>query len=96
MCQKDQTRRAKRSRGGSTSTQQTLGRVLTIRAEQAGRPAAVQINYDKGIWSGLSWASGENEAKNLDPAVRVTIVCSTGEAADVMVTGELYRVDYCE
>jgi hypothetical protein len=92
--QKDKAGRAKRSAGGAPPAGKTLGRILTIAAEQAGQPVPVLVNYDKAIWSGLSWAVGEILAQGLDPNLPVTIVCSTTDTADVALTGELHHVEY--
>lgn len=94
LCQKDRAGRARRSTGGAPPAGKTLGRLLTIAAEQAGRPVPVLVNYDKAIWSGLSWAVAEISAQQLDPNQPVTVVCSTAESADVVLTGQVHHVEY--
>jgi hypothetical protein len=36
-----------------------MGKIFVLNAWQNARPVPVDINYDKAIWSGLSWAVGE-------------------------------------
>jgi hypothetical protein len=35
-----------------------VGKVLTLQATQSGKSIPIQIDYDKMIWSGLSWGCG--------------------------------------
>jgi len=55
----------------------------------------VTINYDKAIWSGLSWAVGEAPiGEKLKPGLPVTIRCASTEPERVLLSGEVYRVIY--
>jgi hypothetical protein len=90
--QVNQQGRAVRSSGDKSLT--TLGQVLTITAEQAGRNLPVEINYDKAIWSGLSWAVGEIAVK--DTMQPVKIRCTSAEKRDVTLKASLHRVVYQE
>ena len=85
---------AKRTSGGSPPNGTPLGKLLTLAAEQDGKPVAVDIAYDKAIWSGLSWAVGEIPAERLRPGHPVTLRCSTTETASVELSGEAFAVEY--
>ena len=88
------TGRARRSSGGPPPKGTTLGRILCLHAEQDGHPVAIEIIYDKAVWSGLSWAVGELGDETLARGVPVRIRCTTSEPADVKLEARLYRVVY--
>ena len=85
---------ARRTTGGSPPDGIALGKLLTLRAEQDGRQVPIDVQYDKAIWSGLSWAAGEIPAERLKPGLPVTIRCETRERADVNLSGEVYHARY--
>jgi hypothetical protein len=84
--------RAWRSTGGSPPDGITLGNILSIRATQSGHALDVKINYDKAIWSGLSWAVGEVTVQDVDSWIELE--CTTTESQPVSLKAELYRVEY--
>ncbi len=86
--------RVRRSSGGSPPAGITLGKLLGMEVTQAGEPVSVKVNYDKAIWSGLSWAVGEFQVSLLRPGVSVAIRCFTKEQADVTLKAEVYRTIY--
>jgi hypothetical protein len=71
-----------------------MGQILRIEASQGGQPVPVEIQYDKPIWSGLSWAAAEIPCAGLSAGVEVTIRCSTEETARVILSGEIHQVEY--
>ena len=71
-----------------------MGKFFVLSATQNGKEIPVEINYDKVIWSGLSWAVGKIKHSNLRPGQPVTIQCSSGEEDAVMLTSEVYQVQY--
>lgn len=79
-----------RSMFGDTS----LGKALHIRAEQDGRQIPIHEEYDRVLWSGLSWAAGEIRQADLQPGVPLTITFESAEKAPVILEGQLYRVRY--
>ncbi len=85
---------AKRTTGGSPPNGVTLGRLLTLSAQQDGHEVALDIQYDKAIWSGLSWAVAEAPADRLRAGAPVTIRCETKEADTVTLTGEVFAVQH--
>ena len=83
---------AKRTTGGAPPNGISLGQLLTITVTQNGQPVPVDINYDKAIWSGLSWAVGEVPAARLSPDAPVTIHGASHEPAPITLSLQLYTV----
>ncbi|MCL5996676.1 MAG: hypothetical protein M1546_11570 [Chloroflexi bacterium] len=94
MRQRDPPAGARRTSGGAPPNGLSLGQMLTITVEQDGRTIPVDINYDKAIWSGLSWAVAEVPVQRLTPGQPVRIRCRTWELLPLTLTGELYHVQY--
>jgi len=65
--------------------------VFRIQVMQDGRSIPVRIQYDKVIWSGLSWAVGE--VGGLAAGKPITVRCSSKEKDPVKIEVNLYRVD---
>ncbi|MBA3685192.1 MAG: hypothetical protein H0W72_08130 [Planctomycetes bacterium] len=82
---------AKRTSGGAPPTGTTMGKMLTISATQGGKPVAIDVSYDKAIWSGLSWAAGEIPAERLR-AGPVEVRMTSVERLPVDLTAEAYHV----
>ena len=83
-----------RSSAGAPPNGTTLGNLLKIEALQNHRARPVVCQYDKAIWSGLSWAVGEVRHRDLDPACPITIRCSSLEKQPVELDLECYAVSY--
>lgn len=83
-----------RSWRGGPPNGTNMGKVLVLSASQEGKPVPVEINYDKVIWSGLSWAGGEIRRSTLKPGVPVVIECSSAEDAPVALEGKIFAVEY--
>jgi len=83
-----------RSWPGGPPNGTTVGKVLKISATQDGKPLAIQINYDKQVWSGLSWGAGEINHASLLPNRPMTIRCSSAEKGDVRLNAQIYLVQY--
>jgi hypothetical protein len=52
------------------------------------------VEYDRVIWSGLSWAVGEVRQSDLRPGSPVTLSFKTTEKSAVTLQAKLYRVRY--
>jgi hypothetical protein len=89
-----QTSIARRITGGAPPAGITLGHLLQISAEQGGQPVPVTIQYDKAIWSGLSWAVGEIDAQHVRLGEPLTIICRSHDKSTVQLQGRLYAVQY--
>jgi hypothetical protein len=86
--------RIRRSSGGSPPNGTTIGKILVLRAWQNDQPVPIEINYDKAIWSGLSWAAGEIKRSALLPGQPITIECLSTENDPVMLEGRIFAVEY--
>jgi hypothetical protein len=82
-----------RSWKGGPPKGENMGKVFLLRAWQNGHELPVEINYDKVIWSGLSWAVGEVRQKDMKPG-ELRVQCSSTEESDVRLDGKLYQVEY--
>jgi hypothetical protein len=83
-----------RSWKGGPPTGTNMGKFFVLSASQDGKPLPVEINYDKVIWSGLSWAVGEIPHGALRPEAPVTIESSSAEESPVQLEGRVYQVEY--
>lgn len=83
-----------RSWPGGPPNGTSMARVLTISPSQNGKHLPIEINYDKLIWSGLSWAVGEIRHGVLSPGEPVTIRCSSAEKEAITLQGKIFVVDY--
>ena len=71
-----------------------VGKVLVLQATQGGKNMPIEINYDKMIWSGLSWAVGEIRHDRLQAGESITIRCSSMEKTPVALDCKLFAVQY--
>ena len=79
---------------GGPPSGQNMANVFTIEATQEGRTVPVHVDYDKIVWSGLSWAVGEIKAGDLDPRKPVQIRFHSAEKDAVKLEAAAYRVVY--
>lgn len=86
--------RVARSTGGAPPRGITMGNILMLRAWQGAQRVSVDMNYDKAIWSGLSWAAGEIKHSALIPGQPLTIECSSAEKNSVRLEGRIFAVEY--
>ena len=68
-----------------------MGKVLKISATQEGKILRVEINYDKQIWSGLSWGAGEIKHKDFSGNQPIIVRCTSAEKNPVVLGGRLSR-----
>jgi hypothetical protein len=92
--QMDQKGLPYRSWPGAPPDGKKVSEVIRIGAVQNGKLLPVHIEYDKVIWSGLSWGVGEIYITDLDPSTPVTIRCSSGETMDLRLQARVYAVTY--
>ena len=83
-----------RSWPGGPPNGKTVGTVLKIVAEQGGKTLPIEINYDKQVWSGLSWGAGEIKHADFAAGTPIRIQCISEEKSKVILEGHLYSVDY--
>jgi hypothetical protein len=82
----------RRTWAGGPPKGENMGRVLKIEVSQRGQAIPVRINYDKVIWSGLSWGVGELE--EFAAGMPILIRCSTSEKDNVNLEAKVYQVRY--
>jgi hypothetical protein len=83
-----------RSWGGSPPDGKKMDQLLTIRCRQGGRDLPLVIEYDKMIWSGLSWAAGELRSGSYDAMAPVEIECSSVEKDPLRLEARVYLIEY--
>jgi hypothetical protein len=83
-----------RSWPGGPPKGKSVGTVLKILAEQDGKALPIEINYDRVIWSGLSWGAGEIRRKDFSAKGPITIRCSSEEKNPVRLEAHVYEVEY--
>lgn len=83
-----------RTSGGSYPDGKDLGKLLKIKAFQDEVEIPVKTNYDKIIWSGLSWAVGEIDIRNINLEKVVLITFETLEPQNLEVEAKAYYVKY--
>jgi hypothetical protein len=83
-----------RSWPGGPPTGTSVGKVLKISAAQNGKSLPVKIDYDRVIWSGLSWGAGEIKHADFASGQPITIRCTSAEKNSVILEGKVYVVQY--
>lgn len=67
--------------------------VFVLKAGQNGRELPVKSNYDRKIWSGLSWAKGEISHHDMRPGV-VKLTFRTTEKDPMKLKARVFAVNY--
>jgi hypothetical protein len=83
-----------RSSRGAPPDGTSLGNILQIQVVQENQRVPVRINYDKAIWSGLSWGVAEVEGHRLKRDAPLTVICKSMEQRLVDLKVELFEVCY--
>jgi hypothetical protein len=96
MQQKDSQGQIRRSWPGGPPDGKSIGKVLKLRAIQTDKELAVDTDYDRVVWSGLSWAVGEIRHGAFSTTKPLTIECSSTEKEKMLLDGKLYVVRYAE
>jgi hypothetical protein len=94
MQQKGKEGRLLRSWPGGPPNGTPVGKYLILQATQGGKAVPIEIDYDKMIWSGLSWAVGEIRRSALHATEPITIRCSSAEKDPVVLDCTLFAVEY--
>jgi hypothetical protein len=84
----------RRSWPGGPPNGVSVGKVLTIHVSQGGKEIPVEIDYDRVIWSGLSWGAGEVRHGSFSPGQPLIIRCASAEKDAVLLVGQVYEVEY--
>ena len=83
-----------RSWPGSPPDGKKVSDVIHISAWQDDEEIPLHIEYNKVIWSGLSWAAGEVKKGSFDPEKPILIKCSTDEKDELKLVADVYAVSY--
>ncbi len=84
----------RRSWGGSPPDGKKMNELLKIIVKQSEKEIPLHIEYDKMIWSGLSWAAGEITKTDIDINKPLKIQCSSSETDSLKLKAEVYEVGY--
>lgn len=83
-----------RSWPGGPPKGKTVGTVLKIQAEQDGKALPIEIDYDRVIWSGLSWGAGEIRHGAFSSGKPITVRCLSEEKSAMKLEAMVYTVEY--
>ena len=92
--QKSPDGQLRRTWAGGPPSGQNMGKVFAFSASQNDRAVPVRIDYNKVIWSGLSWAVGEIEANDLTPGIQLSLRFDSSEKDPITLNGTAYLVEY--
>lgn len=94
--QKTTEGRPLRISGGSPPDGVSMGNLLSINVFQDKRQIPLKINYDKQIWSGLSWAVAEIENKNFkkEKPLIIQYTVTDPQKRECVIEGKVYEVKY--
>jgi hypothetical protein len=84
----------RRTWAGGPPNGTNMKNVFTIDATQDGHAIPVSIDYDKIVWSGMSWAVGEIKVADLVPNKPVLVRFHSNEKDPVKLDGAAYQVVY--
>jgi hypothetical protein len=84
----------RRTWAGGPPNGENMANVFSIQATQEGRALPVNIDYNKIVWSGLSWALGEIKVAGLAPGKPVLVHIHSAEKDSVRLEGTVYQVVY--
>jgi hypothetical protein len=83
-----------RSWGGAPPYGTKMDEYLKISAKQKNKSIPVKINYDRMIWSGLSWGVAEIGIENINPQQPLAIICQSKEGKSDNFQIDIYNVIY--
>jgi hypothetical protein len=83
-----------RSWGGAPPDGRKMDVLLKIQASHGKKLVPLILEYDKMIWSGLSWGAAEIRPAGLNPALPVTINCSSAETEPFVLKADVYVLTY--
>jgi hypothetical protein len=84
----------RRSWGGAPPDGKKMDAFLQISLHQDGRDIPFYKEYDKMIWSGLSWGAGEVDPAHLDASKPLEVVCRSTETDTLQLKAWVYAVTY--
>jgi len=83
-----------RSWGGAPPDGKKINEFLKIVVTQGKKIIPQYIEYDKMIWSGLSWGAAEIKAQDINPSEALKIQCLSTESAKLQLKADVYAIKY--
>jgi hypothetical protein len=80
--------------GESPPNGKRMNEILTIDVKQGNRNVLLQMQYDKQIWSGLSWGAVEIKEKDMLPGQEMIIVCRSMLQPKLLLKARVFAVEY--
>src|SRR6185437_16944945 len=84
----------RRTWAGGPPNGENMGKVFALSASQQDKPVPVHIDYDKIVWSGMSWALGEIDTKDLSSGQPLSLRFHSSEKEPITLKGSAYVVEY--
>lgn len=84
----------RRTWAGGPPSGENMGKVFALSASQQGHTVPVHMDYDKVVWSGMSWAVGEINSKDLASGQPLLIHFHSAEKDPITLEGSAYVVEY--
>jgi hypothetical protein len=94
--QKGSDGKIRRSWPGGPPDGTSVGKVLVLRATQNKNELLIKTDYDRVIWSGLSWAVGEIDHSAFSGTEPITIRCSSAEKDPMSLEANVLAVEYAK
>ncbi|HEY2721368.1 MAG TPA: hypothetical protein VGI82_06575 [Chitinophagaceae bacterium] len=83
-----------RSWPGAPPDGKKVTEVIKINVTQDGKEIPLHIEYDKIIWSGLSWGAVEIKKGTFDGSKPLNVKCSSEDKNDLKLLANVYEVSY--
>jgi hypothetical protein len=84
----------RRTWAGGPPSGENMATVFALSAKQRDRAIPIHVDYDKIVWSGMSWALGEINSADLTPGQSLLIHFHSSEKDPVLIDGSAYVVEY--
>ena len=84
----------RRSWGGSPPDGKKMDTFLQLSLKQGGKTVPFRKEYDKMIWSGLSWGAGEVDPAAVDVSKPLVVECRSTETDPLQLKAWVYAVTY--
>jgi hypothetical protein len=84
----------RRTWAGGPPSGENMAKVFAFSATQNSRAIPIRIDYDKVIWSGLSWAVGEIDVNDLTPGIPLVLRFHSTEKDPIRLKGAAYLLEY--
>ena len=84
----------RRTWAGGPPSGENMANVFAFSAEQNGRAVPIHLDYDKIVWSGMSWALGEINSADLTPGRPLLVHFHSAEKDPILLDEVAYLVQY--